>query len=173
MAVLRGLWVRGRGRRLTEPGAVRCRSGPGRALLIGMLVSLACGRADDHLRPDAMLRDSLGLGDDDRVHRIWLASVANNERIDPDRVEIRQGDYVEFVTDDRRVHAVAFTLDSLSLPASEFLSQSGQQGSPPLVDAGARFVVSFTGAPTSRYPFVVVGNGAPGRGLVVVSEPKR
>lgn len=122
--------------------------------------------------PEQVLRDSLGLGDDDRVHRVSLTSVDNREAPDPDSVEIRVGDHVEFRTADRRVHAVGFLLDSLPPGAADFLRRTGQEGSPPLVEVDARYLVTFADAPPGRYPFSVVGNGAEGRGAVVVGEPR-
>jgi plastocyanin len=95
------------------------------------------------------------------------------ENPDPVSVEVREGDYVEFVSADRGVHAIFFALDSLSSAAAQFLRASGQESSPPLVLPGARFVVLFAGAPIGRYPFVVVGNGTEAHGAVVVREPER
>jgi plastocyanin len=83
---------------------------------------------------------------------------------------VRPGDFVEFVTQDRRVHAVEFTLAGLPPAAASFLRTSGQESSPPLVEADARFVVSFAQAPPGTYPYVVIGNGEEGRGTIVVAE---
>ena len=142
------------------------------ALLLPSLLAIVvsgCWSAENELRPDVLLRDSLGLGEDDRVHRVGLGSEDNHERVEPVQVTVRPGDYVEFVTQDQRVHAVAFLLDSLTEPAAAFLRDSGQEGSPPMVDAGTRFVVSFARAPLGVYLFVVSGNGESGRGAVVVA----
>ena len=119
-----------------------------------------------------MLRDSLGLGDEDRVHRVRLSSPGNRETIEPGSVQLRPGDYVEFVTSDRRVHAVSFVLDSVPPGAADFLRGSAQESSPPLVEPESRFLVSFQRAPPGRYPFVVAGNGAEARGAILVGEPK-
>jgi hypothetical protein len=99
--------------------------------------------------------------------------VDQKESPEPTSVEVREGDYVEFVSADRGVHAISFVLDSLSSAAVQFLRVSGQEGSPPLVLPGARFVVLFAGAPLGRYPFLVVGNGTEAHGAVVVVDPKR
>ena len=133
----------------------------------------ACERSDPELRPGQVLQDSLNLGDDDRVHRVQLSRVDQKESPEPASVEVREGDYVEFVSADRGVHAISFVLDSLSSAAAQFLRASGQEGSPPLVLPGARFVVLFAGAPLGRYPFLVVGNGTEAHGAVVVVDPKR
>jgi hypothetical protein len=66
---------------------------------------------------------------------------------------------------------VAFELDSLSDAAAELLRSTGQDASPPLLDAGTRFVVHFAGAPAGRYPYRVEGSARAARGVVVVAEP--
>jgi plastocyanin len=151
------------------------RSIPRVALLLSVLavVGSGCRRAGNELQPDQVLRDSLGLGDEDRVHRVRLGSADNREVVQPPQVTVRPGDYVEFITQDRRVHALEFMLEELPPAAAEFLRRTGQQGSPPLVQADARFVVSFDQAPPGTYPYVVIGNGEEGRGTVVVAEQER
>ena len=172
MAVLCRLSYRGWRCRLTDPHAARCRQG---VVLLSLLAGLAvaCERSAPRLRPDQVLKDSLSLGDNDQVHRVRLSRLDQRENLDPASVEVREGDYVEFVSTDRGVHAIYFVLDSLSSVAGQFLRASGQESSPPLVLPGARFVVLFAGAPTGRYPFVVVGNGTEAHGTVVVREPER
>jgi plastocyanin len=148
-----------------------------RILLLALLACPLGACKDDEdisLRPDALLRDSLGLGDEDRVHRVQLASSTDGgESADPATLEVRPGDWVEFVTSDRRIHVVSFALDGLPEASARFLIESGQQGSPPLMDPGTRFVVSFAGAPLGRYPFEVIGNGRAAQGAVVVADPAR
>jgi plastocyanin len=167
VALLRRVRDAGRGSRLSWSA----RSVFGLALLL--VLAGGCRRDDPSLRPDDVLRDSLGLGDDDRVHRIRLSSPDNRETVEPGSIEVRPGDWVEFRTADRRVHAVSFVLDSLAPAAAEFLRASAQESSPPLVEPEARFLVSFADAPVGRYPFVVAGNGAEARGSIVVAEPSR
>ena len=151
------------------------RSIPRVGLLLSVLAVLGsgCRQPDTRLRPDQLLRDSLGLGDNDRVHRVRLGSESNRELVQPPQLTVEPGDYVEFVTQDRRVHAIEFTLAGLPPAAAEFLRASGQEGSPPLVEPESRFVVSFADAPLGAYPYVVIGNGPEGRGTVVVAEADR
>jgi plastocyanin len=113
----------------------------------------------------------LGLSDRDEVHRVTLTG-GEREVLSPEEVSIPEGAWVEFVSADWRVHDIRFDLDSLPEAARAFLEESDQVASPPLVDRGARFVVSFEGAPDGRYPFVAEGNGAPGRGVVVVGPSR-
>lgn len=125
------------------------------------------GGADPSLLPDSALRAELGLTDADLVYRITILG-GPGETLDPAQVELPAGAWLEFVSGDWRVHEVRFEADSLSGPPLAFLRDTDQMDSPPLVDRDARFVVSFAGAPEARYPFVVLGNGEPARGVVVV-----
>jgi len=75
---------------------------------------------------------------------------------------------VEFLCVDGRVHSVRFPRDSLTAEAAAFLSRTSQLASPPLVDRGSRFVLTFEGAPPGRYPFLVEGSGGAGQGVIVV-----
>lgn len=117
-----------------------------------------------------MLRTELGLGDDDEVHRITITG-GDSEILTPSEVTVPPGAWVEFVTDDWRVHEVRFELDSLDAERRAFLMDGDQVASPPLLERGARFVLSFEDAPSGRYPFIAEGNTAPSRGVVVV-RPK-
>lgn len=119
------------------------------------------------LQPDEVLRNELGLTESDEVHRVTLTGL-RQEEVDPPEVTIPPSAWVEFVSSDWRVHEVRFEADSLSPEALGFLSRTGQMESPPLLHRDARFVVSFVEAPEGRYPFLVEGNRAPGRGVVVV-----
>ncbi len=130
--------------------------------------SAGCGPAvPPELQPDAVLRDSLGLTSDHEVHRVLLTG-GPVEVIEPAALSVRPGVLIAFTTGDWRVHDVRFEVDSLSPEARAFLEGSGQVASPPLVNRDQRFVVTFEGAPPGRYPFLVEGNGAPARGVVVV-----
>src|SRR5690606_28187848 len=101
-----------------------------------------------------------------------LGSVGERESVQPAEVQVPPGAWVQFATTDRRIHMVAFQLDSLPPEAAAFLRDTGQDASPPLLELDARFVVTLQGAPPGRYPFLVEGNGAPARGaVVIVAEP--
>lgn len=158
------------------PGRASLRRGPSRAFLAWSLPFLlalpsAC-KARPELRPDQILKDELGLTDRDEVHRI-LVTGGDFERIEPPEIVIRPGAYVEFFTTDWRTHEVRFEVESLGAEARRFLESTDQVASPPLLRRESRFVVTFEAAPTGRYPFVVEGNTAPGRGAVVVSDESR
>ena len=119
------------------------------------------------MRPDSVLQAELGLTDRDEVHRVLIQG-GDVETLTPGEVPIPAGAWVEFVTNDWLVHEIRFEVDSLTAEARAFLEESDQVASPPMVNLGDRFVVSFVGAPDGRYPFIAEGNGAPGRGVVVV-----
>jgi plastocyanin len=117
--------------------------------------------------PDSVLRDRLGLTDEDEVHRVSITG-GDREVVEPVELEVPPGAWVEFVTTDWRVHRILFLGDSLDAGRLAFLVSSDQMDSPPLIDRDARFVVSFVGAPEGRFPYVVEGNGASTHGVVVV-----
>jgi plastocyanin len=138
----------------------------GAALLL--VLGAACGRSVPPAdRPDEVLRTQLGLTDKDEVHRVTLTG-GNTEVLDPVQTTVPVGAWVEFVTGDGRVHQVSFEADSLGAEARAFLERTDQMASPPLVNEGQRFVVSFHDAPQGRYPFRAEGNGGPTHGVVVV-----
>ena len=125
------------------------------------------GDPDTTLRPDSLLRAELGLTDEDRVYRVAVSG-GTQESLSAAVVELPPGAWVEFVTLDWWVHEIRFEADSLTPEARAFMERTDQMSSPPLVTKDERFVLSFAGAPEARYPFVVEGNGAPARGVVVV-----
>lgn len=141
-------------------------------LSVAVVLNTACGPGvPPGLQPDETLRAELGLTDDDEVHRVSLYG-GDREGMSPSELVLDRRSWVEFVSTDWRVHEVRFEVDSLTPEAVEFLQATDQVASPLMVEMDARFVVSFHEAPVGRYPYVVEGNGLPGRGVVVV-QPKR
>ncbi len=129
-------------------------------LALFVLLPLFGGCAPEPEPPsDPELREALALDDATPIHRIDLSGRGAENRILPPRTEIRQGDVVQFVVLDRRVHHVRFLTDSLSAPAVRFLERTRQLASPPLANRGDRYVLSFADAPPGTYPFVVEGHG--------------
>ena len=104
---------------------------------------------------------------------MYRISISGGERevADPGEVTVPSEAYVEFATADWLVHEVTFELDSLGADARAFLEGTDQVASPPLLRLDSRFVVHFEGAPSGRYPFVLLGSSQAGRGVVIV-EPK-
>lgn len=81
-----------------------------------------------------------------------------------------EGDYVEFYVADGRVHAVSFLLDSLAPNNREFLESTMQMASPPLLERGARFVLTFDGAPDGAYLFRSAAHGDTAFGRIIVGD---
>lgn len=128
-------------------------------------------RPGPDLRPDSLLQVELGLSDTARVYRVAVSG-GPGERLDPPVVELPPGAWLEFVTQDWWVHEIRFEADSLGPEARAFMERTDQLASPPLVTKDERFVLSFAGAPAARYPFVVEGNGAAARGVVIVGSKR-
>ena len=127
---------------------------------------LACS-GDPALRPDEVLQLELGFTNRDQVYRVIIRG-GDTESASPLETEVSAGGYVEFVTADWFVHEVVFELDSLSPVARNFLERTDQVASPPLIRKDSRYVIDFSEGPSGRYPFILKGNGASGRGVVVV-----
>ena len=140
-----------------------------RPFLLALLIAAAGSscQVDPELQPDEVLRSELGLTDRDEVHRVVITG-GDVELAAPRATTIQPGAYLEFVTGDWFVHEIIFELDSLPPDARAFLESTDQVASPPLLRLDSRYVVSFEGCPPGRYPFVLEGSGAAGRGVVVV-----
>ena len=102
---------------------------------------------------------------------VQLSGGRDVEHIVPPHLEIEVGEWVQFVTLDRRVHTVSFVPDSLSPEALEYLTDTGQLQGPPLLARGSRFLVDFREAPLGRYVFSSASHGDPVFGSVTVREP--
>lgn len=138
-------------------------SGPGLA---------GCREVPVELRPDELLREQLGLTDRDAVHVVRVRVEGVSEVAQPDRVEIAPDAWVSFQGADTRGHVVRFDTASMEATAVEWLRQSDQLESPPLLTPASRWVVSFAGAPEALYPFAVEGSGELGLGSVQVQTER-
>ena len=99
---------------------------------------------------------------------VHLSGGRDVEHIVPPHVEIWVGEWVQFVTLDRRVHTLSFVSDSLSPAALAYLADTGQLEGPPLLERGSRFFVDFRKAPEARYVFSSASHGEPVFGSVTV-----
>jgi plastocyanin len=99
---------------------------------------------------------------------VQLGGGRDEEHVIPLALEISPGEWVEFLTLDRRVHTLSFVSDSLSTAAREYMSATGQLHSPPLLERGTRFFVDFREAPEGRYVFSSRSHGEPVFGSVTV-----
>ena len=140
-------------------------------MVVAAACLLAACKAPPELRPDQVLRDSLGLTDRDRVHSLRLSvSASGAEAVIPDRIVVGEGDHVSIETVDRRARTVRFERDALPADAAVWAEAAGLFAPPLLPDSGARWVLDFSDAPVGPYPFLVVGSGADGGGVILVEE---
>lgn len=123
---------------------------------------------DSTLQPDSVLQATLGLQPQDRVYRVAVTG-GEVERADPAALSIEAGSYVEFVSTDWLVHEILFDTASLTPAQRGFLQATDQVHSPPLIDRGSRYVLSFVDAPPGRYGFRLEGNGRASSGAIVVA----
>jgi hypothetical protein len=86
-------------------------------------------------------------------------------------ISVELGSHIEFVTTDWFIHEVIFEADSVAGARWAFLEGTDQAASPPLINRGSRYVLSFVGAPAGRYPYLIEGNGRAGRGVIIVTDP--
>lgn len=131
---------------------------------------MGCEPVDPTLRPDAQLISELGLSERDRVHTVSLTAEAD-ERADPDSITVQIGDYLQFVSSDWLIHEVRFDSAEMNDRTRSFMIVTDQMRSPPLLQRGARYVLSFVDAPDGAYPFRLEGNRGPGRGVIMVAPP--
>lgn len=100
-----------------------------------------------------------------------LRQDGGREQVEPDTLVAGVGRYLSFRSADHWPRTVRFQLDSVAPEGRAFLEGAGAVESPPLVEAGSRWVVELDGAPAGVYPFEVAGSRLPGRGVVVVEGP--
>lgn len=120
---------------------------------------------------DPELAEALGLAPSTPIYTIHLADRSGRVGVFPATLEVEGEAVVQFRTRDARVYGVRFLLAEMSSATRDFLSEGGQGSSPPLVEEGARFVVSLQGAPEGRYPFIIEGQGDPGQGEIRLRRP--
>lgn len=139
-------------------------------LLAHTALVVACSVEPPPPPSDPALRSELGIADEVTIHRIDLSGRGDETRIVPPETEIRPGDVVQFVVLDHRVHLVRFEEARIAPVALGFLRETAQDNFPPLVEQGARLVLSFENAPIGSYPFRVEGNGPPVVGAIRVTD---
>lgn len=138
----------------------------GRAGVCIFLVLLAaCDRAepgsDAGPRVLELTHDTIHLEAGSRLVEVRVRRSDEGD-FEPLRVQAAPGDYVRFIATDRGGHAIVFTSHGLEPDARDFLEQSGQLRSPPLITEDASWVITLVGAPTGRYPFHCTTHNAAG-----------
>ena len=139
--------------------------------VVACLVVVGCG-IEPKTVPDPVDEASLGPYSEivSVAQVVQLSGGRDVEHVVPPHLEIATGEWVQFLTLDRRVHTVSFVPDSLSPAALEYLTDTEQLAGPPLLARGSRFLVDFRDAPAGRYVFTSVSHGDPVFGSVTVRE---
>jgi plastocyanin len=137
---------------------------------LGLFLAGCADEVPDELRPDSLLRDSLGLTPADAVHVVAVAVVEGRETATPARTLVRPGQWVSFATRDGRLHHVRFDTTTTPAELDRWLAAGRRLRSPPLLNRDSRWVVDFADAPVGVYPFRLEGTGATGGGVVQVVE---
>ncbi len=153
------------------PATVGSSGSVGLCLVMGL--TTGCATQEPPVPSDPELRAELGIPADVTIHRIDLSARGDETRVLPRETEIRRGEVVQFVVLDHRVHLVRFEEDRLTPSAVRFLRDTAQDSPPPLVEQGARLVLSFDGAPLGSYAFIVDGGGPPVVGEIRVTDSRR
>lgn len=103
------------------------------------------------------------------IHRFDLVVRDGQIVVLPTLREVNAGEWVQFVSSDTHVYSVHFLEASFQDPAAwSFLESGHQTASPPLVEPGSRFILTFEGAPSGVYPFQVDGQGRSAEGSLRV-----
>ncbi len=145
------------------PGRSR-RGRPGWLLLI--LLALAACEQPPGPQPGPELdlgTDTARLPSGASIHEVVIRSDFEGAIFEPHELVVRPGDVVRFTAGDAGNHAIAFDEAGLTPEARSFLESTYQLRGPPLITAGAVWVVSFDGAPPGDYPFVCLTYGGTGR----------
>lgn len=112
--------------------------------------------------------DTIRLAPGATLHQVMLHADPGGAEMRPETVRARAGDVVRFTAADAQPHAVVFDAGRLAPPLRAFLERTGQLRGPPLISAGAAWVVSLDDAPAGAYPFACLTHGA--LGLLLVSD---
>jgi plastocyanin len=136
-----------------------------RAGVILLLTAVAAGCED--VRPGGaplleLADDTIRLERGTALIEVQLRVRGGVGEIEPARVSARPGDVVRFVAADALGHSVRFDTARLGADAAAFLEETNQLASPPLLTAGAAWVVSLAGAPAGEYPFHSPNHGSAG-----------
>jgi plastocyanin len=105
--------------------------------------------------------DTLQVPDSVRVATVRIDRSRLDE-LDPAESTIRTGDLLRFIAQDAGTHAIAFDGDAMTDEARAFLQKTGQLRSPPFLQKGSTWVMSFKDAPVGRYPYRCPTHGVQG-----------
>lgn len=137
------------------------------ALFLVLVAVDACGGGHSSARELHLDSQVVRLPRGTHIHEVTL--YADSAGATPIIVHAAPGDVVRFTTGDNRTHAVAFDVQALAPDARAFLQRTSQLSSPPLTEAGSRWIVNLDGAPPGRYPFRCLSHGR--SGVLIVGGP--
>lgn len=132
------------------------------ASLLAACDRVAPGGGDQGPRVLELAHDTIRLEAGERLVDVRVRRDAQGD-FDPAHAEANVGDYVRFTADDRGGHAIVFATAALDPAVHEFLRRTEQLRSPPLITAGASWVLTLQDAPPGEYPFHCTTHDAPGR----------
>jgi plastocyanin len=114
--------------------------------------------------------DTILLPQGARIHDIDVRVRAEGEFL-PEAVEGRPGDVLRFTAGDGRGHALAFEAGERGDELLDFLERTGQRRGPPLLSAGAIWIVALAEAPQGSVRVVCLTHAERAR-LVVTPRPE-
>jgi plastocyanin len=103
--------------------------------------------------------DTIRLAPGAQMHDVEVRAREGESEFSPDRLGAWPGDVVRFITGDGRGHALAFHAWTLSDSATTFLEKAGQRRGPPLLHAGAVWIVTLENAPIGEYRVTCLVHG--------------
>jgi plastocyanin len=114
---------------------------------------LGCGDAARPRTPEALViaGDSIFLPLGARIHDLVVRYQATAGEFGPQEVEVHVGDVLRFTAIDAGSHALTLDSHTNTGLVRDFLDRTGQRRSPPLLHAGATWIVSLDQAPTGEY----------------------
>ena len=95
---------------------------------------------------------------DARLHEIRMIGDATGFRFEPARFTIARGDSVVFNVVSGQPHTVSFDTTAIAMNVARAIDERmsdriGKLSGPLILFAGDRYLVSFAGLPSGRYPF--------------------
>lgn len=141
------------------------------AILMLVAIATACDREPGTEGPRVveLLHDTIQLADSVRLVDVTVERTADGD-FDPASIQARTDDLVRFTAKDAGGHAIMFDGGRLDDAARDFLENSGQLRSPPLITADAAWIITLAGAPPGQYPFRCTTHSAEGL-LTVTARP--
>jgi plastocyanin len=141
---------------------------PGFFYAVTLLAIIACERgsapASDRTLP--LGKDTIQLEATVNLIDVRLRTGQPDGHFAPDTVRAHPKDVLRFTSADAMTHAVSFDAADLVPAIRAFLERTSQLRGPPLLSAGASWVLNLDGAPVGVYPFTCLSHNAHGALIV-------